>query len=92
MNGWFTSPAGWTVVGFAGQVLFGSRFIVQWIASERRRRVVIPQLFWVLSAAGGFALFAYAWHKRDPVFAVGQGLGLLIYARNLVLHRKAPAA
>ncbi len=92
MHGWFDTPFQWTALGFVGQVLFGSRFIVQWIASEKRGRIVIPEVFWVLSAVGGAALFAYALHKRDPVFAVGQGLGLFIYARNLVLHRKDAAA
>ena len=87
MNEWFASPAGWYVLGFSGQLLFGSRFFVQWIASERARRVVIPELFWFLSLAGGIALFAYAVHKRDPVFAIGQGFGLLIYGRNLMLQR-----
>ena len=89
MNEWFQSPAGWYVLGFAGQVIFGSRFFVQWVASERARRVVIPGLFWVLSLVGGVALFVYALHKRDPVFALGQLAGLFIYSRNLVLHRGA---
>ena len=89
MSEWFQSPASWIAVGFAGQLLFGSRFVVQWWASERERRVVIPQAFWVLSALGGVALFAYAVHKHDPVFAIGQGGGLLIYMRNLMLARKA---
>jgi len=79
--------AAWYAVGFLGQATFGSRFFVQWIASERARRVIIPKLFWYLSLLGGVALFAYAWHRRDPVFAVGQGLGLLVYARNLILGR-----
>ena len=87
MNDWFRSPLSWTALGFAGQMLFGSRFVVQWWASERLKRVVIPTVFWVLSAIGGAALFAYALHKRDPVFAVGQGTGLLIYLRNLKLSR-----
>jgi len=89
MNGWFHSPASWMVVGFLGQLLFASRFIVQWWASEKERRVVIPFAFWILSAVGGAALFAYAIHKRDPVFAIGQGAGLLIYTRNLWLARRA---
>jgi lipid-A-disaccharide synthase-like uncharacterized protein len=92
MQDWFSSPAHWTAIGFAGQMLFGSRFVVQWIASERRRRVVIPLAFWWLSTAGGAALFVYAVHKRDPVFAVGQGLGLVIYLRNLALHRRSGVA
>ena len=77
----------WYAVGFLGQLVFGSRFFLQWIASERARRVVIPKLFWYLSLLGGVALFAYACYRRDPVFAVGQGLGLIVYTRNLVLHR-----
>ena len=87
MNEWFRSPAGWYVVGFAGQLMFSSRFLVQWLASERSRRVVIPVAFWYLSLLGGAALLAYAVHKRDPVFAVGQLAGLLIYARNLGIRR-----
>jgi lipid-A-disaccharide synthase-like uncharacterized protein len=85
MSGWFDSPFYWYVLGFAGQVIFGSRFLVQWWASERHRRVVIPTAFWYLSLGGGLALFVYACHKRDPVFALGQLGGILIYARNLRL-------
>ena len=87
MTEWFRSPAHWYVLGFAGQLVFGSRFLVQWWASERRRQVVIPDAFWHLSLFGGMALLVYAWHKRDPVFALGQLAGLLIYARNLSLAR-----
>jgi lipid-A-disaccharide synthase-like uncharacterized protein len=95
MNGWFHSPAGWYALGFVGQVLFGSRFIVQWLASERQGRVVMPVLFWYLSLIGGIGLLAYAVHRKDPVFALGQAGGLVIYARNLALVRRthqAPAA
>jgi lipid-A-disaccharide synthase-like uncharacterized protein len=90
MMGWFEFPVHWywAAIGFGGQIAFGSRFIVQWIASERKRRVVIPVAFWYLSLVGGAALFAYAMHRRDPVFAVGQLTGLLVYVRNLVLHRR----
>ena len=87
MNEWFRSPAGWYVLGFAGQTVFASRFVVQWIASERARRVVVPELFWFLSLAGSLALLGYAVYKRDPVFAIGQASGLLIYVRNIVIHR-----
>jgi lipid-A-disaccharide synthase-like uncharacterized protein len=83
----FTPVALWYAIGFLGQVTFGSRFFVQWIVSERARRVIIPRTFWYLSLLGGVALFAYALHRRDPVFAVGQGLGLIVYARNLILGR-----
>jgi len=86
MTTWFQSPAGWYVLGFTGQLVFASRFVIQWWASERQRRVIVPGLFWYLSLVGGAALLLYAWHKRDPVFAVGQLSGILIYVRNLMLH------
>jgi lipid-A-disaccharide synthase-like uncharacterized protein len=92
VTGWFEAPPWWTVLGFAGQLAFGGRFLVQWLASERRGRVVVPAVFWWLSLAGGLALFAYAVQRRDPVFAVGQGLGLAVYARNLALHRRGRGA
>jgi lipid-A-disaccharide synthase-like uncharacterized protein len=91
VNAWFESPAGWYAIGFVGQLFFSSRFLVQWIASERLRRVVIPGLFWYLSLFGGAALLLYAIHRRDPVFAIGQGAGLIVYARNLMLHRGSVA-
>jgi lipid-A-disaccharide synthase-like uncharacterized protein len=59
------------------------RFLVQWIASERARASVIPVAFWFLSIGGGLLLFIYALYRRDPVFIVGQGFGLLVYVRNL---------
>ena len=92
MNHWFHSPAGWYVLGFGGQVIFSSRFLLQWVASERARRVVVPQAFWILSLAGGIALFLYSIHKRDPVFAVGQLGGLFVYSRNLALQRHSQLA
>ena len=75
----------WLCIGFLGQLLFTSRFLVQWIASERARRSVVPLAFWWFSLAGGATLLAYAVWRRDPVFAVGQASGLLIYIRNLML-------
>jgi lipid-A-disaccharide synthase-like uncharacterized protein len=82
----------WLVLGFAAQGLFSARFIVQWIASERQRRSVVPRLFWYFSVAGGALLFAYAIHRRDPVFIVGQGAGLIVYLRNLQLLRASARA
>ena len=73
----------WIWIGFGGQGLFFARFLVQWIASERRRRSVIPTAFWFFSLGGGLVLLSYAIHRRDPVFIAGQGLGLVIYLRNL---------
>ena len=91
MSQWFNSPVGWYALGFVGQLMFSSRFFVQWLASERLGRVVIPELFWYFSLLGGATLLVYAIHRHDPVFALGQGLGLLVYARNLMLHRRSEA-
>ena len=75
-------------VGFGGQFLFSLRFLLQWLASERAGRSVMPQVFWHMSLAGGAALLVYALLRADPVFIVGQGLGLLVYGRNLWLIRR----
>ena len=82
----------WVVFGLAGQILFGSRFIVQWVASERRKSSYIPIMFWYLSLSGGVVTTIYAIHKKDPVFIIGQGAGLLVYVRNLALIYRAPHA
>ncbi len=81
----------WTALGMIGQGIFGSRFLVQWVASERKRRSVIPRAFWYLSIAGSLVLLSYAIHRRDPVFILGECGGVLIYVRNLVLLRRHPA-
>ncbi|MGB0694033.1 MAG: lipid-A-disaccharide synthase N-terminal domain-containing protein [Rhodospirillaceae bacterium] len=83
----FTLTA-WTVVGFFGQILFAMRFVIQWVSSERARKSVMPIAFWYFSIAGGATLLIYAIHLSDPVFIFGQGLGLVIYIRNLVLIYK----
>ena len=75
----------WLIIGFIGQALFSMRFLLQWIASERKGESVIPVLFWYFSLAGGLTLLAYAIHIRDAVFILGQSAGALIYIRNLVL-------
>lgn len=75
----------WVVFGLGGQLMFSGRFIVQWIASEKAGRSVIPLAFWYFSIAGGVILFAYAVYRQDPVFILGQSLGLFIYSRNLWL-------
>jgi len=80
----------WLAVGLVGQGLFSGRFIVQWIASERRKESVVPMAFWWLSLAGSVVLLSYAIYKADPVFILGQSAGLAVYTRNLVLrHRRA---
>jgi lipid-A-disaccharide synthase-like uncharacterized protein len=71
------------LIGYVGQALFGMRFFVQWVASERAGRSVIPVAFWLFSIGGGVLLFAYALYIRDPVFIPGQGFGLFVYLRNL---------
>ena len=92
MNEWFGSSTGWYALGFAGQLLFTSRFFVQWLVSERSRRVVIPEAFWYLSLCGSALLLVYAIHVKDPVFIVGQSTGSVIYVRNLVLIKRDKAA
>ena len=84
-----TANGTWIAIGFLGQLFFTSRFLVQWIVSERRRESVIPVAFWWLSLLGGITLFCYALWRRDPVFILGQATGLLVYARNLMLLGKA---
>jgi lipid-A-disaccharide synthase-like uncharacterized protein len=78
----------WLVLGFAGQAAFSGRFIVQWLASEREGRSVVPVTFWLLSIVGSMILLAYAVHRRDPVFVLGQATGVFIYLRNLHLIRR----
>ncbi|APE30290.1 Lipid A biosynthesis, N-terminal [Halomonas aestuarii] len=78
----------WLGIGFLGQALFSARFLVQWLASERARRSILPRAFWFFSLAGGATLLAYAIYRRDPVFIAGQGAGLFIYVRNLMLIRR----
>ena len=67
--------------------MFTMRFVVQWLASEKAKRSVMPVAFWFFSLAGGTLLFIYAIQRQDPVFIAGQGLGLLIYIPNLMLIR-----
>ncbi len=75
----------WLGIGFAGQIVFSLRFLVQWIASERRRESVIPIAFWYISLVGTTLLFAYATYRKDPVFMLGQAFGFVVYIRNLML-------
>ena len=77
----------WIGIGFVGQALFSARFFVQWLASERAKRSIVPLAFWYFSLVGGIVLLSYAVHKRDPVFIVGQATGVFVYLRNLYLLR-----
>jgi lipid-A-disaccharide synthase-like uncharacterized protein len=72
-------------VGFGGQALFASRFIIQWLCSEKKKQSVIPISFWYCSIFGSMLCLAYAIYKKDPVFILGQSTGFIIYIRNLVL-------
>jgi lipid-A-disaccharide synthase-like uncharacterized protein len=83
---------GWLVFGLAGQVFFSARFLVQWITSELKKKSVLPVSFWILSIGGSLTLLIYAIHRKDPVFILGQSVGLLIYGRNLALIRRSRAA
>ena len=79
----------WIAFGFAGQLLFSLRFLVQWVASEKKKESHIPIAFWYLSLCGSLILLTYAIQRRDPVFIVGQSTGFIVYIRNLMLiYRK----
>lgn len=80
----------WLGIGLLGQGLFSARFLVQWIASERRKQSVVPIQFWYFSVGGGLTLLAYAIYRLDPVFIIGQAGGLFVYARNLYFIYRAP--
>ncbi|KQT82199.1 lipid-A-disaccharide synthase N-terminal domain-containing protein [Aurantimonas sp. Leaf443] len=77
----------WIALGFLAQLMFTGRFVVQWIASERAKRSVVPVAFWTFSLLGGALLLVYAIHRHDPVFILGQAAGLFIYLRNIALIR-----
>jgi Predicted membrane protein len=82
----------WIALGFLAQAMFTMRFVVQWLASEKAGRSVVPVAFWFFSLGGGLLLLIYAIQRKDPVFIAGQGLGLFIYIRNLMLIRRERAA
>ena len=90
LTGWFYNVFvaqfdGWVALGFVAQFAFTMRFLVQWVASEKAGRSVVPIAFWFFSIGGGALLLVYAIQRQDPVFISGQALGLLIYVRNLML-------
>ena len=76
------------LIGFFGQGLFASRFIIQWIYSEKKGKSEIPVIFWYVSIFGGIGLLIYAISRQDPVIIIGQLFGIFIYLRNLILIRK----
>lgn len=73
----------WLLLGFSGQLFFTSRFLMQWLASERQKRSVIPVSFWILSIVGSLMLLIYSIYRKDPVFIIGQCFGFIVYGRNL---------
>ncbi|TPW29875.1 lipid-A-disaccharide synthase N-terminal domain-containing protein [Pararhizobium mangrovi] len=75
----------WVALGFLAQTSFSMRFVIQWLASERAKRSVVPVAFWFFSLFGGMLLLIYAISRKDPVFIAGQAMGLVIYSRNLWL-------
>jgi lipid-A-disaccharide synthase-like uncharacterized protein len=84
----------WVILGLVAQLAFTARFLVQWIASERARKSVVPIAFWYLSLFGSAGLLFYAIVRADPVFILGQSFGSIVYIRNLVLiyrERRTPA-
>ncbi|HVZ94668.1 MAG TPA: lipid-A-disaccharide synthase N-terminal domain-containing protein [Phycisphaerales bacterium] len=85
-----TSRAGliWICVGFAAQLLFSFRFLIQWMVSEKKKTSTIPEIFWWVSLFGGIGLFVYFIWRRDPVGVLGQSSGLVVYARNIRLIHK----
>ena len=88
LMGLSTAQKIWFGLGLVAQGLFFSRFFVQWLASERAGKSVVPALFWYLSISGATLLLAYSIYREDPVFIIGQTCGVLIYTRNLWLIRR----
>ncbi len=80
-----TEPVSWQIIGFVGQGLFTARFLVQWLASEKKGDAIVPVAFWWLSLIGGINLLVFAILIRQPVFIIGQSMGMIVYARNLML-------
>ncbi|NLW87086.1 MAG: hypothetical protein GXY38_09460 [Planctomycetes bacterium] len=78
----------WFCVGLCGQFTFFMRFVVQWIASERKKRTVVPMAFWYLSLCGTLMVLAYAIYKADPVFIAAYSLNIFIYVRNLHIAQR----
>ncbi len=82
----------WIGIGFFGQALFFGRWVVQWITSEKKAESQVPVSFWYMSLIGGLITLAYAIYRKDPVFIAGQGVGSVVYVRNLMLIRRGSQA
>lgn len=85
------SQSTWVAVGLIGQALFGARFLVQWICSEVQGKSVVPRAFWYLSVVAGAIILCYAFHRKDPVFIIGETVTFLIFLRNVHLTLTKPA-
>jgi lipid-A-disaccharide synthase-like uncharacterized protein len=79
----------WLGIGFLGQGMFFGRWVIQWIASERKAESQVPISFWYMSLIGGLITLAYAIYRKDPVFIAGQSIGSIVYIRNLMLIFRA---
>jgi lipid-A-disaccharide synthase-like uncharacterized protein len=99
--GWFKSffpeiatptEIAWEIVGLVGHFFFFSRFVIQWIATERQKRTVIPEAFWYLSLVGTVIVLVYSLHVGRPVFMLAYSLNIVFYVRNLIIHRRAARA
>ena len=86
------SSDAWLAFGFFAQFIFFMRFVVQWIASERQKRIVVPMAFWYLSMAGALMILIYSIHIRDIVFITAQSLSLFVYVRNVMLQWRIDAS
>jgi lipid-A-disaccharide synthase-like uncharacterized protein len=82
----------WLAIGFLGQGLFFGRWVIQWIASEKKAESQVPLSFWYMSLIGGLITLAYAIYREDPVFIAGQSIGSIVYIRNLMLISRASQA
>ncbi len=93
ISGWFEELIGslgwWYIIGFIGQIVFGARFVVQWVVSERKKQSIIPIHFWYLSLTGSLLLLTYAIGRVDPVFVLGQTFNSFVYVRNLMFIRRS---
>ena len=87
-----TTETIWLGIGFFGQALFFGRWVVQWVASEKKAESQVPVSFWYMSLIGGLITLAYAIYRQDPVFIAGQGVGSVVYIRNLMLIHRANQA
>ncbi len=82
----------WKVVGWFGNAVFSTRFLIQWYATEKKKQVVVPQAFWWFSLVGALTLLCYSIHQKDSVFIFAYAFTWIPYSRNLVIHRRNKAA